>query len=356
MPKEFWAGRKVFITGHTGFKGSWLTFWLQSLGADVTGYSLAPPTTPALFDILDISASMNCDVRGDVRNAEAMRDAIAHAQPEVVFHLAAQPLVRASYEAPIETFDTNVMGTVNLLEAVRTCQTVRSVVVVTTDKCYQNNEWQWAYRENEALGGHDPYSASKACAEMVSAAYRSSYFSIKGSPNVATARAGNVIGGGDYAQDRLIVDIVHALIEGKPVKIRNPHAVRPWQHVLEPLNGYLMLARSLYQDSSFARAWNFGPAESDAMPVSWICDQLTTMWGNSSCWIKDDGEHVHEASYLKLDSSQARAILGWKPRLSLTQALEWIVEWNRIARVGGDLRRRTQFEIEQYQALGKTDD
>lgn len=348
MSGDFWNGKRVFITGHTGFKGSWLCLWLKHLGAEVSGYALEPPTNPSLFELADVGGVLTDDRRGDVRDTQNLADALHHAAPDIVFHLAAQPLVRDSYERPAETFEVNAMGTVNLLDAVRESRTVKAVVVVTTDKCYENKEWHWAYRENEPLGGYDPYSASKACTELVTASYRNSFFKSAEAANIATARAGNVIGGGDYAKDRLIADIVRAMSTGEVVKIRNPGAVRPWQHVLEPLSGYLLLGQQLFSSQEYARAWNFGPAEADAKPVSWICDQMDVLSRNSAGWVHDDSEQVHEATFLKLDSSHARALLGWAPRLTLAEALRWIVEWNEVAREKGNLRTHTMAQIEQY--------
>ena len=350
--REFWAGKRVLLTGHTGFKGSWLALWLQQLGAQVTGYALAPPTVPSLFALARIGELIDSHL-GDVRDGATLAEVVAAARPEIVLHLAAQPLVRESYRLPQETYATNVMGTVHLLEAVRRCDSVRAVVNVTTDKCYDNREWCWGYRENEPLGGFDPYSSSKACAELVSAAYRTSFFSAAGAQSgvaLATARAGNVIGGGDWAGDRLVPDCLRALLADAPVRIRNPHAIRPWQHVLEPLSGYLLLARRLYEaGAEFAEAWNFGPAETDARPVAWIVERLCGLWGESAGWQLDPGEHPHEANYLKLDCSKARTRLGWSPAWNLGEALEAIVAWTRAYKDGADLRAFTLSQIETYQ-------
>ncbi len=326
----FWAGKKVFLTGHTGFKGSWLSIWLSSMGAEVTGYALAPPTSPSLFELAGLD-TVTSSVVGDVRDAEALADALRRAGPEIVFHLAAQPLVRQSYQAPRHTYEVNVMGTVHLLEAVRRADTVRAVVNVTTDKCYENREWPWGYREIDPMGGHDPYSSSKACAELVTAAYRSSFFEAE-SPRVsiATARAGNVIGGGDWATDRLVPDFFRAVNSGLPVRIRSPHSIRPWQHVLEPLSGYLTLAQRLgLADGADAESWNFGPEDVDAKPVEWIVRRLSSQWGDGASYELDIGTHVHEAGYLKLDISKARLRLGWQPRWNLEQALSACVEWQK---------------------------
>jgi CDP-glucose 4,6-dehydratase len=355
--KDFFAGKKVFLTGHTGFKGSWLSLWLHALGAEVTGYALAPPTEPSLFDGCRIDELVH-SVIADVRDLERLKTELAAAAPEIVIHMAAQPLVRDSYKIPVETYATNVMGTVHLLEAVRSCSTVRAVVNVTTDKVYENREWVWGYRENEPFGGYDPYSNSKGCSELVTAAYRSSYFvnqqlnsstTQRHGAAVATARAGNVIGGGDWATDRLIPDCIRAILKGEEILIRNPHAIRPWQHVLEPLSGYLLLAQRLCEDgASFAEGWNFGPLDEDARPVGWIVERLCEGWGEGAGYRLDQGEHPHEAHYLKLDISKARAGLGWQPRWSLATAMEKIIDWTRAYRDGGALRTVTLQQIKDY--------
>jgi len=346
---EFWLGRRVFVTGHTGFKGSWLALWLQAMGARVTGYALAPATNPNLFSLAHVADGVE-HVVGDIRDGAALSRALGAAQPEVVIHMAAQALVRFGYGHPMETFSTNVMGTVNLLEAVRACSAVRSVVSVTTDKCYDNKEWPWGYRENEALGGHDPYSSSKAAAELVTSAYRTSYLSASG-VGVATARAGNVIGGGDWAVDRLVPDVLQAFADGRPALIRNPDAIRPWQHVLEPLSGYLCLAEKLHENPGcFAGAWNFGPHDTDAKPVRSLVDRLATHWGGQANWDMDMHPQPHEAHYLKLDISKARSLLGWSPRWNLDQALERTAHWYRHHISGGDLRSFTLGQIQDYQS------
>jgi len=349
---EFWRGKRVFLTGHTGFKGGWLALWLNSLGAELTGYALAPPTSPSIYQLCGLERLVH-SVIADIRDPGALSRAMADADPEIVIHMAAQPLVRESYLMPVETYSTNVMGTVNLLEAVRNSPGVRSVVNVTTDKCYENREWHWGYRENEAMGGHDPYSSSKACSELVTAAYRSSFFN-PGSRQahgvgLATARAGNVIGGGDWAKDRLVPDCLNALAKGEPVAIRNPFAVRPWQHVLEPLSGYLLLARRLYEEGGrFASSWNFGPEDSDARPVEWIVKRLCAKWGADASYQISGGEHPHEARYLKLDCSKAKTDLGWRPRWDLDRALDSSIEWARAFHQQQNMGEVCLRQIEAY--------
>jgi CDP-glucose 4,6-dehydratase len=353
MNASFWAGRRVFLTGHTGFKGGWLSLWLQSLGAQVSGYALAPEPGPSLFEVAGVGRGMH-SVIGDLRDLPGLTQAMHAAAPEVVIHMAAQALVRQSYASPLETYAVNVMGTAHVLEAVRSTPAVRAVVSVTTDKCYENREWHWSYRENEHLGGHDPYSSSKACAELVTAAYRSSFFNAPGPAGrvvgVASARAGNVIGGGDWARDRLVPDILAAVAQGQPVQIRNPDAIRPWQFVLEPLAGYLALAEHLASDAGvkFAEAWNFGPADSDARPVRWIVEHLLQRWQGSSRWVQDELPQPHEATYLKLDCSKARARLGWSPRYNLSDALDAITDWQRAYLDGADMHATTLAQIARY--------
>ena len=352
MNLKFWSGKKVFVTGHTGFKGSWLCLWLQELGADVTGYALQPPTTPSLFDVAQVGQGMH-SIIGDIRDGTALAGAMQAAEPDIVIHMAAQPLVRYSYIEPVETYSTNVMGTVHLLEAVRKTPSVRAVVNVTSDKCYENKEWVWGYRENEAMGGYDPYSSSKGCAELVAAAYRNSFFNPEKYNEhhvaLASARAGNVIGGGDWADDRLIPDILRAVSAGQPVTIRNPHAIRPWQHVLEPLAGYLQLAQKLYEEGvAYAEGWNFGPNDDDAKPVQWIVEQLTQQWGEGASWQLDQVDHPHEAHYLKLDCSKAKARLDWHPRWSLMLALVKIIEWHKEVEHGADMRTKTLAQIAEF--------
>lgn len=345
-----WAGRRVLVTGHTGFKGSWLSLWLHSLGAEVTGYALPAPTDPSLFASARISEVIN-HIEGDVRDLGSLRAAVARARPEVIFHLAAQPLVRLSYEEPVETYATNVMGTVHLLEAARQVPGVRAIICVTSDKCYENREWVWPYRESDPMGGHDPYSSSKGCAEIVTAAYRSSYFRESG-PALASVRAGNVIGGGDWAADRLVPDLVRAFEAGAAPLIRSPDAVRPWQHVLEALGGYLMIAeRLLAGEREFADGWNFGPADEDARPVSWIVERMRAAWGGGAGEaLPDTGSRLHEAGFLRLDCSKVRAALGWRPALTLEQALHWIVAWHKAVGSGENAREVTLGQIADYVA------
>lgn len=349
---NFWKQRNVFITGHTGFKGSWLSVLLQMAGARATGYSLPPPTTPSLFDDAHVADGMT-SVRGDVRDLDSVTSAMKEHRPEIVFHMAAQPLVRKSYADPVDTLSTNVMGTVNVLEAARSAGSVRAVVVVTSDKCYANREWVWRYREDDPLGGQDPYSASKACAELVASAWRDSFLAAAGI-RLATVRAGNVIGGGDWAEDRLVPDTIRALARKQHVQIRNPGAVRPWQHVLEPLHGYMMVAESLCGDDKHAAgAWNFGPDESGTRTVSAVVSGITRRWGNGSGWEHDETDHPHENKFLTLDSSKSRFHLGWTPLLSMDQTLDWVVEWYRNRNTNGPsaARAATEEQITRYQAL-----
>lgn len=358
MNRTFWKGKKVLITGHTGFKGSWLSLWLQSLGANILGYALPPPTQPSLFEVAHVADGMT-SITGDVRDLDHIKAVIAGHRPEIIIHMAAQSLVRYSYEHPIETYSTNVMGMVNVLEAVRQSESVRVIVCITSDKCYENKEWLWGYRENEPMGGHDPYSSSKGCAELVISAYRNSYFPAEEYQRhgvaVASARAGNVIGGGDWAKDRLVPDIMNAIMQNRPVIIRNPNAIRPWQHVLEPLNGYLCLAEKLWEHGpEFAQGWNFGPSDEDARPVSWIVDYLTNLWGEGARWELDSAQHPHEAHCLKLDCSKAKNLLGWSPKLHLSTALEWIVEWYRGYQQNKDMRDLTEAQITRFGNLGVT--
>ena len=349
MNRAFWKGKKVFLTGHTGFKGSWLSLWLQDCGAILTGYALAPNTQPNLFDAALVANGME-SVIGDVRDLEKITKTMSDFSPDVVIHMAAQPLVRLSYKNPVDTYSTNVMGTVNLLEAVRKTASVKAVVNVTTDKCYENKEWIWGYREHEPMGGHDPYSNSKGCSELITAAYRSSFFNYLGSAKIASGRAGNVIGGGDWAEDRLIPDIFKAFGNKKPVVVRNPSATRPWQHVLEPLSGYLVLAERLYNDGDdYAEGWNFGPEDGDVKPVREIIEYLVERWGAGASWLHDKSDQPHEAQLLKLDISKAKTILEWVPRWSLFRALDSIIDWEKAWVNGEDIKALTLAQIREFE-------
>jgi CDP-glucose 4,6-dehydratase len=348
MRSEFWKGKKVFLTGHTGFKGGWLSLWLHELGAEVHGYALAPNTTPNLFTVANVSKCLASSTIADVRDLSLLTEALQASGADVVFHLAAQPLVRYSYESPVETYSVNVMGTVNLFEAIRKTSSVKAVVNVTTDKCYENREWVWPYREEEAMGGYDPYSSSKGCSELVTAAYRRSFFASSG-VSVATARAGNVIGGGDWSSDRLIPDFFRAIDANQVLSVRSPGAIRPWQHVLEPLSGYLTLAEQLYSGGeNFAEAWNFGPSDEDARNVEWIVEQLVASVPDA-IWQQDENPQPHEANYLKLDSSKARAYLDWQPRWNLETALDSIISWHKNWHQGKNMHDFTLGQIAKYE-------
>lgn len=352
MIPSFWHGKKVLLTGHTGFKGSWLSIWLQILGAEVIGYGLPPATQPNLFDLAKVSDRMN-SVLGDIRDLERLCEVVTNFQPEIIIHMAAQALVRQSYIAPVETYAVNVMGTVNLLEAVRQVGGVRALVNVTSDKCYENREWVWGYRETEPMGGYDPYSSSKGCSELITAAYCNSFFNLKNyaqhGTGIATARAGNVIGGGDWACDRLVPDILKAWQTGETVFIRNPQAVRPWQHVLEPLSGYLTLAEHLYHDGfAYSGAWNFGPNESDAKTVGWVVDRMKLLWEGDVRWAQETTPQPHEANYLKLDCSKARSQLKWQPKLDVQTALTWVIDWFRALHSGANMRDITVNQIMEF--------
>ena len=353
ISEAFWRGRRIFLTGHTGFKGSWLSLWLAQLGAEVYGYSLAPPTEPSLFERAGVADGLTSHHIGDIRDIDSLKAALGAARPEIVIHMAAQPLVRESYVDPIGTYATNVMGTVNLFEAVRLVDTVRAVLIVTTDKCYENRGWNWGYREIDSLGGYDPYSNSKACSELVTSAYRSSFFNPADFAQhrlaIGSGRAGNVIGGGDWAKDRLIPDLIQAFMRNEVPLIRSPHAVRPWQHVMEPLSGYLLLCEKLWSDGVAAgESWNFGPTQEDAKPVSWIADRLAELWGGSAAWQLDAEPNPHEASYLYLDTAKAASLLGYQPRWRLGDALSTIVDWYRAYRDGADLRAITLAQIGDF--------
>lgn len=350
-----WQGKRVFLTGHTGFKGGWLALWLARRGVVIRGYALDPDSEPNLFSTASVGAVLD-DVRGDIRDYSKLAASMMEFGPEVVFHLAAQPLLRRSYAEPLVTYSTNVMGTAHVLEAVRNTPEARAVVCVTTDKCYENREWAWPYRETDTLGGFDPYSSSKACAEMVCAAYRSSFFPLNRLDEhrvaLATARAGNVVGGGDWSEDRLIPDLVRGFQSGEAVPIRHPGATRPWQHVLESLHGYMSLAeRLLVAPSQLSSSFNFGPNVEDAWPVERIATRLAEMWGNGAAWKRDSAEGVHEHHSLTLDSSRARRELGWNPRLGIEATLEWTLNWYREWRDGADMRQQSVAQIAAFEKL-----
>lgn len=356
---SFWHNKRVFVTGHTGFKGSWLSLWLHQLGAIVQGYSLPAPSSPSLFEEAELAHLIASDL-GDVRDTTQLTCALARFKPDIVFHLAAQSLVRLSYESPMETYSTNIMGCVSLFEAVRQVSGIKAVINVTSDKCYDNREWVWGYREEEAMGGFDPYSSSKGCAELITASYRQSFFHPDTYPNhrcaIASARAGNVIGGGDWAHDRLIPDLLHAYSNKTPVNIRNPNAIRPWQHVLEPLSGYMTLAERLYtQGMDYAQAWNFGPHDTETQAVHWIADKLAALWGDGASWQTEPAPQPHEAHYLKLDCSKARMTLGWTPRWSLETSLHRIVAWHKAWLDKANMQDYTLSEINDYMQTGDND-
>ena len=345
--RGFWSGRRVLVTGHTGFKGAWLCLWLAELGARVSGFALAAPEGPSLYALAGVEQDVE-SVTGDVRDTEAVAAAVARLAPEVVIHMAAQAFVRRSFDEPVATYATNVMGTVNVLDAVRRDDGVRVVVVVSSDKCYENREWVWGYRESDPMGGHDPYSSSKGATELVTAAYRASFFDTADAPAVASARAGNVYGGGDWSEDRLLPDVFRAALAGEAIRVRNPEAVRPWQHVLNPLSGYLRLAERAWADRDCAAGWNFGPGDDDARPVRWIVERIDALWDAPLRWEVDPGPHPHEAQWLKLDSSLARARLGWTPRWDLGDGLERTVAWHRSHRDGADVRETTLTQLREF--------
>jgi CDP-glucose 4,6-dehydratase len=355
MEDNFWKGKTVLITGHTGFKGSWLSLWLQRKGASVVGYSLAAPTKPSLFEVARVAQGM-ISITGDVRDLKHLKTVFNKYSPEIIIHLAAQPIVRYSYNHPVDTYSTNIMGTVSVLEAVRFSESVKVALIITSDKCYENKEWVWGYRENDPMGGYDPYSSSKGCAELVVAAYRKSFFSgnvdRKHCTAVASTRAGNVVGGGDWAKDRLIPDIMKAFMNDQEVIIRYPNAIRPWQHVLEPLRGYLMLAEKLWNNGEkFCGGWNFGPDDKYSKPVSWVADCLTKHWGGNVSWKTDSTIQPHEDTYLKLDSTKAKNLLGWSPKIKLNTTLQWIVEWYRAYFKKENMRQVTETEILRYEQI-----
>lgn len=358
MNAQFWRGKRVLITGHTGFKGSWLSLWLQKLGATVAGYALPADSPQSLFDLADVGERME-SVYGDICNRESLQDLFETFRPDIVFHLAAQSLVRKSYLEPVETYQVNVIGTVHLFEAVRSNPSCRVVVNVTSDKCYENREWALGYRESDPMGGYDPYSSSKGCSELVTAAYRRSFFEKQDGDRVAlaSARAGNVIGGGDFSKDRIVPDFMTAIRTGRPLYIRNPDAVRPWQHVLEPLSGYLLLAEKLWEDpAEHAQGWNFGPAPDDIKPVRWIVERLSHYFPGRVSWQLDTAPKPHEAHLLMLDSTKARTLLGWKPRWTLVHALQAVAEWHTAHERGEPLREVVMQQLAAYEAQDITAD
>jgi CDP-glucose 4,6-dehydratase len=345
---EFWKNKRVFLTGHNGFKGSWLSLWLQEMGAIVKGFSLEPCTIPNLYEVARVAEGMESEI-GDIRNLEAVTQSMTAFDPDILIHMAAQPLVRLSYAEPVATYATNVMGTIHVLEAARQCRSLKSIVAITTDKCYENKEWPWGYRENEAMGGHDPYSSSKGCCELLIASYRNSFFQTSDTPSLASVRAGNVIGGGDWSDDRLIPDILRAFEKGESVIVRNPLSTRPWQHVLEPLAGYLVLAEELFNHGNqFAEGWNFGPKDEDCQSVEWILTNMIKSWGEGASWELDENNNPHEAGFLKLDCSKASKELNWVPKWNLAFTLQSIVTWHKAWMNGIDMKKQCLKEIELY--------
>jgi CDP-glucose 4,6-dehydratase len=355
MKAQFWSDKRVLITGHTGFKGSWLSLWLQQRGAQVAGYALPPASGENLFELASVGNGMAESTYADIRNLDSLSEFVRRFRPEIIFHLAAQPIVRVSYVEPVETFQTNVMGTVNLLEAIRRTPCCRAMVMITSDKCYENHEWLWPYREGDALGGYDPYSSSKGCAELVISAYRRSFFGPErpGRIAIASARAGNVIGGGDFAKDRLVPDAMRAMLRGHILKVRSPDAIRPWQHVLEPLAGYLLLAERLWQfPSQYSESWNFGPSQDDARSVRWMLERLKCLLSEGFSWEGDSEPTSHEAHLLTLDSAKARGRLGWQPRWTLDSTLQAIAAWFETYKAGKSVRDVTIQQIERYESEG----
>ena len=348
MNTHFWKDKRVFITGHTGFKGGWLALWLNAMGSRVAGYALESHSAPNLFRVARIADICESHI-GDIRDTERLRSIVHNFKPDVLFHLAAQPLVRLSYQVPVTTFSTNVMGLVSVFEVARSVSSVRAIVNVTSDKCYENREWAWGYREIDPMGGYDPYSSSKGCAELITAAYRRSYFA-KAGIGLASARAGNVIGGGDWANDRLVPDFIRSVTRGEKLYIRNPNATRPWQHVLEPLSGYIALAERLYEDQSFAEGWNFGPYEESVRTVQWIADTICKLWGDGAAWGLTSDAEMHEAGHLSLDSTRARLHLKWRPQWSLEYALQKVIEWHKAFNHQEDMQRVGFMQIHSFSA------
>lgn len=355
MNPDFWKNKTVLITGNTGFKGSWLSLWLSSMGAKVIGYALPAPTTPSLYELAEIANDITM-IEGDITNLSLIKETLGRYEPEILIHMAAQSLVRPSYQNPVETYKTNIMGTVNVLEAMRNIPSVRSAIIVTSDKCYENKETEAPYNEEDPMGGFDPYSSSKGCSELVVSAYRRSFFPKneyhRHGVALASVRAGNVIGGGDWSNDRLLVDAMKAFISGEKLIIRNPKAVRPWQHVLDPLTGYLTLAEKLWDHGSdYSEAWNFGPDLEDSRTVAWVVDKLCRFWSNGSSWEKDQNQSPHEAGLLFLDSSKARQRLGWQPKLKIMSSLTWTVAWYMAFQRGADMKTLCLRQIAQYEEL-----
>ncbi|WP_155323159.1 CDP-glucose 4,6-dehydratase [Desulfosarcina ovata] len=355
MDPIFWKDKSILITGHTGFKGGWLSLWLSILDANVIGFSLQPPTNPSFFDACGLSQRIT-SINGDVRDIDSLKTVCEESKPEVLVHMAAQPIVRQSYEDPIETYATNVMGTVNVLETARQCESIKVVLIITSDKCYENREWPWGYREIDPMGGFDPYSCSKGCAELITASYRQSFFAdiscTQHAVAVASARAGNVIGGGDWGKDRLIPDIFKSVAAGTPLQIRSPEAIRPWQHVLDPLHGYLRLIERLYNEgNTFSDGWNFGPFDSNCQTVAWILLELKQSLGDRLQWVQDKGPHPHEAHFLKLDCSKAHQRLNWRPKLDLATALQWTAEWYQGFERGDDILALSEKQIERFKEM-----
>ena len=348
MFNSFYKNKKVLVTGHTGFKGSWITEWLLNMGAKVSGIALEPNTEPCLFNILKLKDRVEHNII-DIRNKSQLSDCIQRFSPEIVFHMAAQPLVRLSYEEPTLTWETNVMGTVNVLESVKECNSVKSCVVITTDKCYENQEWHWGYRENDALGGHDPYSASKGAAEIVVASYRKSFFNNENTSRLVSVRAGNVIGGGDWSKDRIVVDFVQSIERGEPVRLRNPKATRPWQHVLEPLSGYLLVGQKIYENEKYAQAWNFGPRDESVVEVEQLANKLVDSWKKGAVELVGNNDQPHEAGLLKLDCSKAKSLLNWEPVWGIDETVEKTVKWYSAFYDKSEMLSVTKKQIEKYQ-------